>query len=173
MTDFRVLLIGIGDELRGDDGAGIELVRRLYADGGCDRLHCIERSGEATELLEAWRGWSRVIVVDAMRSGAAPGTLARLEITSQRPEGTSQRPEGTSEPLTGLARGASTHALGLADAVELGRVLESLPAHLILHAVEAVLLEAGSPLSTEVRQALPALEKAVLEDARMLLRISE
>jgi hydrogenase maturation protease len=90
-----------------------------------------------------------------MSSGAAPGTIARLDAGD--------------EPLPETLRcGASTHAVTLAEALELARALERLPSRVIVYAVEGRDFTAGTGLSAGVRAALPDVTDAVLAEARRL-----
>ena len=59
--------------------------------------------------MESWKGWDAVVVVDAVRSGAEPGTVCRFDAISQ--------------PLPSKIRHGSTHAFSLGEAIELGRAL--------------------------------------------------
>jgi hydrogenase maturation protease len=148
-----VLVIGLGNELRGDDGAGIMIARRLRDPAWNTGIEVREMGGDPTALLDAWQGRDAVVVVDATRSGAPPATIWRLDASR--------------EPLPVQFRGsASTHAIGLGEAVELARVVERLPAHLIVYAVEGRTFDAGVGLSAELRALLPELAEMVLDEAR-------
>jgi hydrogenase maturation protease len=142
------LVIGMGNEWRKDDGAGLAVARRLRGGVGLpDTVGVIELEGEPLTLMEAWSGSRETIVVDALGSGAPPGTIRRLDASSKR------------LPAE-LFRG-STHALGLAEAVELARALGRLPQRLLVYGIEGESFAAGSVLS-------PAVERAVEELAREL-----
>ena len=131
-----VLVIGIGNDLRGDDAAGLLVARRLHA---LDMTVC-EQSGEGTALMRAWQGWPHVIVVDAVCSDMAPGTIYRFEASSRR--------------LPAALFSLSTHGFGLAEAVELARVLHELPPRLVVYAIEGRQFAMGSRMSGPVRHAL-------------------
>jgi hydrogenase maturation protease len=155
MSERAVLVIGVGIDLRGDDGAGIEVVRRLRDRAGQSGIEVGEQQCEPIELVHTWQGRDAVVLVDTMRSGAPPGTIRRFDASS--------------EPLPARLRGsASTHAFGLDQAIELGRALERLPRRVIVFAVEGRTFEAGAPLSDEVQAAAPALAQAVLREATQL-----
>ncbi|MGZ4244637.1 MAG: hydrogenase maturation protease, partial [Solirubrobacteraceae bacterium] len=64
-----VVVIGVGNELRGDDGAGPLVMRRLR-DAGLEVAVC----HGGTELLDLWHGASAAILVDAVATGAPAGT---------------------------------------------------------------------------------------------------
>jgi hydrogenase maturation protease len=133
------VVIGVGNEWRGDDGAGLAVARRLSG-----RLRAgvrvLEREGEPTALLDAWSGTDEAIVVDAVDSGAAPGTIHRLDARR--------------EPLPAELFRGSTHALGLAGAVELARALRRMPARLLVYGIEGESFAAGCGLSPEVERAV-------------------
>jgi hydrogenase maturation protease len=152
VAERAVLVIGVGNELRGDDGAGIEVVRRLRGPAAAVGIEVREAPGEPTALLDLWQGADRVIVVDAMRSGAPPGTVLRFDASGK--------------PLPAhLRRSPSTHAVALEEAIELGRALRRLPERLIVIAVEGRTFAAGSGLSDELELLGPALADAVLREA--------
>ena len=150
-------MIGVGNALRGDDAAGVEVARRVRAHLGADgatgaEIDACELQGEPLALLDAWEGRDAVVIVDTMRSGAAPGTVRRLDVSR--------------EPLPALPYCcSSTHAVSLGEAIELGRALARLPAHVVVYAVEGRRFEAGSGFSEEVHDVIPALADAVLSQA--------
>ncbi|MDF5755229.1 hydrogenase maturation protease [Spongiactinospora sp. TRM90649] len=129
------VLIGVGNEYRGDDGAGLAVARLL---GG------VQNGGDPAELIEVWTGIELAIVVDAARSGAAPGTVLRHT------------------GLEGLpATTASTHSLSLRDAADLGRALGRLPGRLVLYTIEGADFGFGSTLSPAVATAVVTLATAL------------
>jgi hydrogenase maturation protease len=135
----RVVVIGIGNAARGDDAAGLIAARRI---GG------LEHEGDPAALLDLWAGADLAVVIDAVSSGAPPGTVHRFEATST--------------PLpTHLRSSSSTHALGLAEAIELGRALGRLPGRLVVFGIEGERFEAGVEVSQAVAAAAEAVAVAV------------
>jgi len=145
-----VVVIGVGNPDRGDDGVGPAVVSRAK---GClpesARPVCLFGDDPAA-IMDAWRGAQRAVVVDAMVSGARPGTVRRFRAST--------------EPLPEEVGLASTHALGAGAAIEMARVLGRLPARLTLYGVEAVGFTVGSGLSPAVAAAVPAVVEQVLEE---------
>jgi len=139
----RIVVIGVGNEYRGDDATGLIAVRRLRESLG-DRVICREENGEGTALIEAWKEADAVILVDATHSGLPPGTLHRFDVAAQ------------SLPTTLLCY--STHAFGVAEAIELARALGQLPARFVVYGIEGKNFTAGSDLSAEAEK---AVEEAV------------
>jgi hydrogenase maturation protease len=147
-----VLVVGVGNEMRGDDGVGVEIARRVRDAGERGGIEVREHQGEPTELLDAWQGREAVVLVDTMHSGQEPGTMRRLDV-SNRP---------LPVPLGGSS---STHAFTLGDAIELARALHRLPERLVVFAIEGRTFAAGAALSSELEASLPALAEAVLREA--------
>lgn len=134
----RPLIIGLGAEGRGDDGVGLEVARSLR---GVDGLAAdvLEAPGDLTLLLDLWVGRSRVLLIDAVRSGAPAGTVHRWE-----GEETASFPRRTD---------VSSHGLGLAHVLELARSLDRLPEVLVIYGIESLSVGPGGGLSTSVDQA--------------------
>ncbi|MGO9820825.1 MAG: hydrogenase maturation protease [Solirubrobacteraceae bacterium] len=150
-----VAVIGVGNELRGDDGAGLVVARRVRQLTGQEGIEVRELGDEPAALLDAWLGRDAVIVTDTMRSGSAPGTIVRLDAAREL------------LPLPRSGR-SSTHAVGLQETVELARVLGRLPPRLVVYAVEGVRFNPGAGLSAKVRAAIPELVGMVVGEARQL-----
>ena len=145
----NTLVIGLGNAYRSDDAAGLMAARRIQQQA-TEYCAVIEHTGEGTALMELWKGADRVIVIDAMRSGAAPGNVSRFDATLH--------------PLPATMRRDSTHAFSLPEAVELSRTLQLLPRQLIVYGVEAQSFEAGTNLSPALELAIPAVVKRVLQE---------
>lgn len=116
----RLLVIGVGNEFRSDDGAGIVLARVLAARAPAG-IDVLDHDGESVGLMQAWAGRDRVVVVDAVASDDPAGTIHRLRVSSTGDTGVVARPTQR-----------SSHALGVGEAVELARALDRLPLQLEL-----------------------------------------
>jgi hydrogenase maturation protease len=147
-----VQVIGIGNDYRRDDAAGRIIARRLKERMPPD-VEILEETGEGTALLETWCGAEHVFLIDAVQSGAPAGTLHRIDVQA--------------ESLPASLFRHSTHAFGIAEAVELARTLHQLPTRLIVYGIEGGRFDAGIGLSPEV-------EKAVVEaEARLRREIAQ
>lgn len=153
----RTVVIGVGNNFRGDDGAGPAVLARLagVVPPGVD---LVASDGEPANLLMAWDGASLAIVVDAVQAGPAPpGTLHRLLIaTPDALPGAAAVPEG--------AGMSGSHQLGLGSAIGLAQVLDRLPARLIVHGIQGGDFSLGAGLSRPVADAIDALVGAVIAD---------
>jgi hydrogenase maturation protease len=145
----RTVVIGVGNPLRGDDAAGVAVAERLRprVPAGVEVVACSE---EPSRLMEAWDGADSVVLVDTVSSGGQPGTLHRFDA------GEDAVPARTFR--------SSTHAIGIADTVELARALGRLPRHVRIYGVEAGGFETGAALTPAVETAVTALVHDVLND---------
>jgi hydrogenase maturation protease len=155
-----VVILGVGNDLRGDDAAGLEVVRRIRSQAVPDGVAACERPGDPLGLLDAWSGCAAAVVVDAMRlDGGEPGAIRRHDA-------------GRARLPAGAAGRGSTHAASVAEAIELARMLRRLPPRVIVYAVQGARFELGAGLSVAVRAALPALAAAVRAEAVELVPVS-
>ena len=142
-------LIGVGNEFRDDDALGICVVRELRRrNPGLSKV--LEASGEGSALMEAWSGAERVVIVDAVFSGNDPGTIYRFDASAEE-----------------IPRGLfhySTHAFGVAEAVEVARRLGKLPRHLVLYGIEGKAFGTGVGLSDPVLKSIPELIGMIEEE---------
>src|SRR5262245_13707080 len=143
----RLLIIGIGNEYRSDDAVGLIVARRLK-EQIADAAVVLEQSGDGAALIEAWQGVETVVIIDAMFSGAEPGTIHRFDANAH--------------PIPKSPLRNSTHSFSVAEAIELSRVLDNLPRHMLVYGIEGKNFVAGSCLSVEV-------EKGAGEMVRILL----
>lgn len=144
-----VIVIGVGNEYRGDDAVGL-IAARLLMKKAINGFDVCERSGEGAELMETWKGIERAILIDAVSSGGRPGGIYRFEAHSQ--------------PIPAKFFRCSTHAFSVAEAVELARALGELPPKLIIYGIEGGCFDAGAPLSSEVEEAAREVVERILRD---------
>ncbi len=142
-----MLIIGVGNAYRRDDGVGLAIARKLKEQPD---FTVIEQSGEGAALMEAWKGAGMVVVIDAAASGAKPGTVYRLDASAQ--------------PVPARFFSYSTHEFSLAEAVEMARILGELPSHLVIYAIEGENFSYGLEMSPAVEAAIPEVVRAVMRD---------
>ncbi|MFH7340476.1 hydrogenase maturation protease [Streptomyces sp. KHY 26] len=147
----RVVVVGVGNPLRGDDGVGpaaVEALRGRVPDGTVLAVS----DGEPARVLELWRGADTVVVAEALRARPArPGRVHTL----------------TAAEAASRAKGAaSTHAFGLGECLALAEALDRLPPRLVVHAVEVADMELGARMSEAVRSALPELIDRIAASVR-------
>lgn len=149
---MTTLVIGIGNTDRGDDAAGIRVVEAIER-RALPGVRSAKLRGDLLALLDAWEGADHVVLVDAMRSGAEPGAVLRLDVSAE--------PAGAE-----LGGFVSSHALGLADAIELARGLGRLPPRLVVFGIEARAFGRGEELSSAVASAVATTADRIEEECR-------
>ncbi|MEW6411679.1 MAG: hydrogenase maturation protease [Candidatus Zixiibacteriota bacterium] len=143
------LVIGIGNEYRGDDAVGLYVARKL---SGFRLQSCAikESPGEGTYLMHSWEGFEHVIIIDAVKSASKPGTIHRIDIPRQ---------EIPSDWFP-----ASSHLISLPEAIKLSQALGTLPASLVVYGIEGNLFDTGVKLTPPVKEAADSLIAALLND---------
>ncbi len=139
LLSARALIVGIGNDMRGDDAAGLLVVRRLRELGvDADLREC---DGDGAEMMELWRDAEEVVLIDSVHSGSPPGTIHRFDACEQ--------------PIPAAFRhNPSTHLFSVAEAIELARSLLRLPPRLTVYGIEGAQFGVGADASPRVAAAV-------------------
>ncbi|MCP9464469.1 MAG: hydrogenase maturation protease [Nitrospira sp.] len=147
-------IIGVGNEWRGDDAAGLSAVRRLQDRIG-ERVQVIEAQQAGTDLLDLMNGARVVLLIDAAKSGRPAGTIHRLDASAG--------------PIALNLVCRSTHGVGVAETIELGRTLGQLPDTVIIYGIEAAETGWRPSLSQPVEEAVEQVVEQIARDVERLL----
>lgn len=139
----RILCCGNRD--RGDDAAGVLVAARLQQIGISAELY----EGDPLAIMESWDPTDEVIVVDAMVTGAAAGSVQVWELPL---------------PANVAGTSASTHGLGVAEAIQLAQVLGRLPRRLRVYGIEGKQFQPGERVSLEVQQAVERAARQIANE---------
>jgi len=143
----KPLIISLGHRYRGDDGFGPRVLDLLRQRLG-DRADYLESRGDSAALLSAWRGVDLAVLIDAMRApNLADGTVVEID--------------GLEDDLPPAVSLTSSHSLNLAESLELGRLLGSLPRRLHIVAVAASHFQAGELLQAPVAAAVGRVAESI------------
>jgi hydrogenase maturation protease len=149
MSRSGVLIAGIGNPDRGDDGFGPAVARRLCGQAPAG-VRVVERSGDILALIADWEGFADVMIVDAVALVNEPGRIHRFDLRRcALPIGFAYR---------------STHGFGVSEAIELARTLGRLPRRLVLYVAEGTRFEPGAPLSPAVAAAVDEAAVRIAEE---------
>jgi hydrogenase maturation protease len=141
------LVLCVGNPDRGDDGAG-RLVAALLRGRVPADVVVAECDGGAAGVIEAFSGVDCVFVIDAAVSGASAGTIHRVDCAA-----------GEALPA---GRAASSHGLGVAEAIALARMLGCLPRQCVVYAIEGARFDVGADVSPAVADAAREVAEGVL-----------
>jgi len=140
------LIVGVGNEFRGDDAIGIDMVQRLQQHRLSAATYLIVQR-DASSLIDQWEG-KNIIVIDAVCSKNTK--TGRIHLIDSFEKLTSYR-----EKLY------STHGIGVVQAFELGKQLGRIPASFLVIGVEGENWGTGEQMSENVRNAIPEVEQMV------------
>lgn len=168
-ADLAVIIVGVGNEYRRDDAAGLLVARLLkkqlaaspppqdhapapspYLD--VTEVGVVECNGGSLELMDAWAGARTVVLVDAMSSGADPGTVFRFEAHKK--------------PVPANLFHYSTHDFNIADTIELARLLGKLPPKVMIFGIEGADFGHGEGLSEDMAAAIERVAHSTLDYVR-------
>ena len=149
-----ITIVGIGQSLRGDDGAGqvaVHLWQETYPNTARNpeiTIEIVENPGIG--LLALIERAQVAFLVDAVQSGAPPGTIHTLK----------------EEDLASFLAGAdSAHGWGVAETLALGRKIspETMPTTIYIIGIEIGQIELGKTLSPEIEAILPKVAQLIQE----------
>jgi len=147
---MKTLVLGIGNPILSDDGAGIRVAREIGKQFNDSQLTIAETSEAGFRLLDSIVGYDEVIIIDAVQTekGQA-GQIYRME----------------PQDFSSAKHFSSPHQINLATALELGKMLNlAMPQKITIFAVEAKDITTFSEKCTpEVEQAIPKVVDMVLE----------
>jgi hydrogenase maturation protease len=147
----KTLVLGLGNMILTDDRVGMIVAEEVGRRVDADDVTVTQASIGGLGLLELVVGYEKVIIVDAIQTEEGqPGQVHRLYADEFRPH----------------LRGASSHDISLATALELGRQLhEDIPGEIVILAVEAADVETfGEELTPAVAAAVPEVVELVLDE---------
>jgi hydrogenase maturation protease len=143
----RIIVLGLGNLIRSDDGVGIHAVQRLLKDPRIpEDVEVLDGGTLGLLLLPLVEEATHVLAIDAIHAGVAPGTILRFDISQP-------------EPLPGTP---SVHQIGFADLLAALRLLDKFPEQMSMLGVQPEETGWSERLSPAVETALPRLIEAVI-----------
>ena len=153
----HVLILGIGNVLMGDEGAGVYVVRRLALEPLPANVRCLDGGTGSFQLLEPMQQAGRIILIDATIDGNPPGTLRRLT------------PRFSSEYPAAL----TAHDIGLKDLLDAAYLLGA-PLDVTLFTISIAPLQGmGMELSPAIARRVDEIAKKILEEVATLAEQTE
>jgi hydrogenase maturation protease len=138
-----ILVLGLGNMLLSDDGVGPALLQQLAENENSwnGEVEFLDGGTQGLALLGQLSGRRALIIVDALKKGAAPGTVYMLTLPELR------------EVSPG--RGSSGHESNAGELLAAAELLDELPDRLFVVGVEPERITTGVGLSPAVQEALP------------------
>lgn len=140
----RPFVIAVGNPMRSDDGAGARVLELIWEDFETRLI-----TGDCAQLIDLWSGRENVIIVDAAKSGAPIGIIHKFDaIKAEIPRGCFIH---------------TSHEFGVAEAVEMARILGQLPERLYVFGIEGRNFGYSEILSPEVEEACKIVADLILK----------
>jgi len=147
----RILIAGLGNLLLRDDGVGVHAVHELQKAPPAG-VRVVEVGTALLDALHLFKWADKILAIDAMQAGGAPGTLYSFRVSDVEDRG----PQ------------ASLHELGLVSALRF--LADGKRPPIVILGVEPAIIDYGLDLSPEVQSALPVLIQSVREIVDAWLR---
>jgi hydrogenase maturation protease len=144
------VVIGIGNRFRRDDGAALRVIEMLN-DRVPTSVVLVESDGEPTRLIDYWTDVELAVVVETVRRGEPPGTVAAVEW--EKWTGSTAAPH----------REHGSHSLGVLEAIALGDAVGRMPGRLRLIGIEPEDVGWGQGLSPAVATGIDTATRLVLD----------
>jgi hydrogenase maturation protease len=149
--DGAIVVLGLGNLLRRDEGLGIRALERLR-DGYeiPDAVRLVDGGTLGLDLISHVEGAQYLLVLDAMLTDGPPGSLLRL----------------TGDDVPAFFGLRMSHDVGLADLLAVLKLRDSAPRELVALGMQPGVIELGWELSPEVEGRLDALVAAAARELR-------
>src|SRR3989338_679479 len=144
----KTLVLGLGNTLLGDDGIGVLVLDRLGDLG--PEVEVVNGATGGLSLFETLKGFPKVVVIDAVEMGKAPGAIARF----------------SAEELLRLpvSRNFSLHEFGLFEVLKLGQSLNEDFGHVIIIGVQPKQVLHLESLSSEIEAKMPEIFEKIKQE---------
>ena len=145
----RIAVIGVGNILMGDEGVGVRAVEELGRLKLPEGVQLIDAGTAIHSLMGRLSEFDKLVIIDAVKGGRPPGTIYRLALD-----------EIESDP----SRILSLHDLGVLETLRIERLIGDVPEEVVIVGIEPERVEPSLELSPVLRERLPELIRAVLEE---------
>jgi len=155
----RVLIVGVGNILLKDEGVGVHVVKKLQEVALPSNVEVIDAGTAGLDVFLLHEDVDRLVVIDATRAGAKPGTIYKGRFkASEREKLTRLFGQSADSKI-------SLHQIGLIDALAAAEKLNCVPKEIVIIGVEPGECDYGLELTEMVKQSVPEVIKKVLEES--------
>lgn len=144
----KILLLGVGNVLLKDEGAGVHTVNRLREIGLPENVEAVDGGTAGLELLYLLEGVSKMIVVDCLDAGAEPGALFRF-----RPDDVTMKDKVK----------ISFHDIGLMEVLTLAETMGTLP-ETVIFGIQPKEIGWDLNMSPEIEKVIPQLMDLITKE---------
>lgn len=145
----NTLILGLGNILLKDEGVGVRVAEKIKAMNLPPDVEVMDGGTMGLDLTYYIEGRKKVIVVDAVRTGDAPGTMYRFT-------------DKNIAEAKGILR--SAHGVDFADALRIAEFLKTQPDEVVFIGIEPESLDEGMELTPLIEKHIPALIELVMRE---------
>ena len=146
-----VLIVGIGNILLRDEGVGVRVVEEMLALGLPEGVAVVDGGTSGADLVDIIADRNKLIVIDAVDVEGRPGAVFRFTAGEWMEQGFPS---------------LSLHQLGLAETLEMARLLGCAPRQVVIFGVKPKEVSPGLELSEEVKKSVPKIIELALAEGR-------
>jgi hydrogenase maturation protease len=147
----KIVILGIGNILLSDEGVGVHVANELAKMDLPPDVSVVEGGTDGFRLLNVITEADRLIIVDALKGGAEPGSIYRFDVGDVK-----SCPSGFK---------TSVHQIGILEVIDLSGLIGKTP-HTTVIGIEPKSLEMTMELSPEVREKVPKIIDLVLDEVK-------
>jgi hydrogenase maturation protease len=148
----KIVILGVGNLLLSDEGIGVHVATELMKMSLPPEVSVVEGGTDGFRLLNIITEVERLIVIDAVKGDAAPGSIYRFDIDEVR-----NCPSGFK---------TSVHQIGILEVLDLSALIGKTP-HTTVIGIEPKSLEMGMELSPEIKAKVPRMIELVMDELKI------
>ena len=149
MEPKKILILGLGNILLGDEGVGVRVAEQLLSHPLPDEIEVIDGGTAGYELINFFEGKEKVIIVDAVKTNDTPGSVYKLDLALVQEDETVQ---------------LSLHQIGLKNVFKMASLMDLNPEVTLVGIVPKNYQDYNIGLSDEVEKAIPLAIETVLKE---------
>ena len=146
---YRVLIVGLGNHIMGDDGAGVKLIEELKKEKIPDNynIKLIEVEIAPINFLKEISISKRIIAVDAVKGGEKPGTVYELSLRDFKESGAD-----------------NLHGFTLYEVIKTAKSMTGFPAETKIYGIEPKIISYSTNLSKPIKKTISSLKKRIITE---------
>jgi hydrogenase maturation protease len=152
MNHKKILILGLGNILLGDEGVGVRIVEQLSSQSLPEEVEVIDGGTAGYELLSFLEGREKVVIVDAVKTEDQPGSVYKLDLSILEEDATMS---------------LSLHQIGLKNVFKMASLMEINPEVTLVGIVPKDYQNYKIGLSKEVEEAIPRAMKTIYQEIEM------
>jgi len=152
MKPKKILILGLGNILLGDEGVGVRIAQQLSSQSLPDEIEVIDGGTAGYELLNLLEGRDKVIIVDAVKTEDKPGSVYKMDLSVLQEDTTKQ---------------LSLHQFGLKNVFKMASLMDINPEVTLVGVVPKDYQIYHIGLSEDVEKAIPLVIETILQEIKI------